>query len=341
VNQIEQTIAQVKAAYGSYQGVDSLAAGAYRVRFAYGSATVRVHLDAAHRIDGLVFASLQFSSLSRAAAADAIQRLPGGISLLVLENSNVLQDLDGDLPLAVGSAFKLAVLAALQRQIAAHRLAWSQEVTLLAHDKSLPSGILQTHATGTPYTISDVARYMISISDNTAANMLIRVVGRAAIDPLIPASDQPIVTTREFFILKDPANSALRERYLAAKTPVARTKVLPDVDKLPLPPVTVFIGSKPVSPEIEWFFSTSQLCALIGKVAALPQMSVNPGVASPLDWKHVAFKGGSEVGTINLTTEVTSKSGATYCVSATWNNIASLDEPRFNMLYAGILSSYR
>jgi hypothetical protein len=118
---------------------------------------------------------------------------------------------------------------------------------------------------------------MISISDNTAANILIRVVGRAAIDTLIPPADQPIRTIREFFILKSPANRALREQYLAAKSPAARLQLLPAVDRQPLPPVTDFTGRKPVVPAIERFFTPRQLCGLIAKVAALPTMSVNPG----------------------------------------------------------------
>ncbi len=193
--------------------------------------------------------------------------------------------------MAVGSAFKLAVLAAVQQEVAAHILSWSQKITLLAQDKSLPSGELQNQPVGSTYTIVDMAKEMISISDNTAANMLIRVAGRKTIDALIPIADQPILTTRELFILKDPANAALRVRYLAAKTPQARLKILPAIDKLPLPSVDIFAGGKPLALQVEWYFSARQLCGLIGKVAALPQMSVNPGVATAADWKHIAYKG--------------------------------------------------
>ena len=342
VARVEQAIAQIEAALGTYKGVDAPPAGAFRVRFQYGTASISMHLDASHRISSFVFMSARYTPLTRAAALERLQHLPGEVSLLALKNGSAQLEINANHPLAVGSAFKLAVMAALQQEVVKHRLSWNQKVTLLASDKSLPSGILQTHATGSTYSIAGVAGYMISISDNTAANMLIRVVGRAAIDPLIPTADQPILTTREFFILKDPANSALRKRYLAAKTPAARLKILPRVDRLSLPPVTVFTGNKPVAPAIEWHFSTEQLCGLIGKVAMLPEMSINPGVASPADWKHVAYKGGSEVGVINLTTDVTAKNGTNYCLSATWNNTAAaVSEPEFIMLYTNILNSFR
>lgn len=248
---------------------------------------------------------------------------------------------DPDRPLAVGSAFKLSVLAALQRRIKAGQLSWTQMVTLHAEDKSLPSGVLQTKPDGSRYSVADLARYMISVSDNTAADLLIHLVGRAAIAPLIPARDRPILTTREAFVLKDPARQGLRDRYLAAG-PTERLAILAQADRLPLPSLQTLgplLAKGPVSPEVEWFFSARQLCGLIGQVRQLPQMSVNPGVANPAEWAHVAFKGGSEPGVINLTTLVTAHNTATSCVSATWNNTATLDEGRFESLYSSLLHS--
>jgi beta-lactamase class A len=244
--------------------------------------------------------------------------------------------------LAVGSAFKLAVLAALQQRINAGQLSWTQQVTLRAQDKSLPSGVLQTRPNGSRYTVADLARYMISISDNTAADLLIHLVGRAAIAPFIPERDRPILTTRELFVLKDPANKGLRERYLAAASPAARLAILAQVDQLPLPSLRVLVplfAKGPVAPRIEYFFSVRRLCGLMARLQRLPQMSINPGVANPAEWTHVAFKGGSEPGVLNLTTMATARNGVTYCVSATWNNTALLDEGRFEALYSSVLHS--
>jgi len=65
--------------------------------------------------------------------------------------------------------------------------------------------------------------------------------------------------------------------------------------------------------------------------------SINPGLASPADWQHIAFKGGSEPGVINLTTWLVGQSGMNYCVVATWNNDEVVDEVQFVGLYSGIL----
>jgi beta-lactamase class A len=342
VAQVEAAVAGLKAAFGPYKSVTPQPGGSYLARFQRGTIRARIHLDAQGRVDGLLFTNPQFIYVSRSAALQGLRRLPGQISLLVLANGAPLLTMTPGRALAVGSTFKLAVLAALQRRINAGQLSWTQKVTLRAQDKSLPSGVLQTRPDGSRYTVADLARYMISISDNTAADLLIHLVGRAAIDPLIPARDRPILTTRELFVLKDPANKGLRERYLAAVSPAARLAMLTQVDRLPLPSLRVLVplfAKGPVAPRIEYFFSTRQLCGLMAQVQRLPQMSINPGVANPAEWTHVAFKGGSEPGVINLTTMATARNGVTYCVAATWNNTALLDNGRFEALYSSVLHS--
>jgi beta-lactamase class A len=342
VTQVQAVVQNVKAQFGPYQSVTPQPDGSYLVRFQRGTIRARIHLDGQGRIDGLLFTNPQFIYVSRSAALQGLRRLPGQISLLVLANGAPLLTMAPGRALAVGSAFKLAVLAALQQRINAGQLSWTQKVTLRAQDKSLPSGVLQTRPNGSRYTVADLARYMISISDNTAADLLIHLVGRAAIDPLIPERDRSILTTHELFVLKAPANKGLRERYLAAASPATRLAILAQVDQLPLPSLRVLVplfSKGPVAPRIEWFFSVRQLCGLMARVQQLPQMSINPGVANPAEWTHVAFKGGSEPGVLNLTTMAMARNGVTYCVSATWNNTALLDDGHFEALYSSVLHS--
>lgn len=338
---IEQVIDGVKARFGPYKGVASRPDGSYEVAFARGTVQAQIHLDERGRIDGLLFTKPRFTYVSRAVALQGLRTLPGQSSLLITKDRADLIASNPDRSLAVGSAFKLAVLAALQRRIKTGHLTWTQQVTLHAGDKSLPSGILQTKPDGSRYSVADLARYMISVSDNTAADLLIHLVGRPSIDPLIPARDRPILTTHEAFVLKDPAHHDLRDRYLAAN-PADRSALLAQADRLPLPSLQTLsplLTRGPVSPRIEWFFSARQLCGFMRQVQNLSQMSVNPGVADSSEWTHVAFKGGSEPGVLNLTTMVTARDGTTYCVSATWNDTTLLDEGRFESLYGSLLHS--
>ena len=82
----------------------------------------------------------------------------------------------------VGSAFKLYVLDALGRAVASGRVSWDQLLTVTACVKSLPSGVLETVPDGTRVPVRRAADEMISISDNTAADLLIARVGRTAVD---------------------------------------------------------------------------------------------------------------------------------------------------------------
>lgn len=337
VARIEQVRAGLLAQVGAYEGVEPQADGSFVVRFQRGTVQAQIALDAQGRITGLLFKPPRLTPTSMAAALQPLKTLPGTVSALVVTDGVTKAAINADQPLAVGSAFKLAVLAALRRQIAAGTLSWSTVVTLKQAYKSLPSGILQTWPAGSPLTIETLASLMISQSDNTAADTLIHVVGRAAIDALIPARDRPILTTHAAFVLKDPAHADLRNAYLHG-TAAQRLAAVERAESLPLPPAGLFAGG-PVAPEIEWFFTPRELCGLMQQVHTLPLMSINPGVADPADWQSVAFKGGSEPGVINLTTMVTARDGVTSCVVATWNNSAALDETTFEGIYAGLLAA--
>src|SRR5690606_10965914 len=102
-------------------------------------------------------------------AVAPVRELPGRVSLLVVENGLPIAAIDPDEPLAVGSAFKLAVLAALQEQVAQGLRRWDEVIVLDPAWKSLPTGILQAWPDGAPLTVHTLAALMISQSDNTAA----------------------------------------------------------------------------------------------------------------------------------------------------------------------------
>src|SRR5450755_3552221 len=135
---------------------------------------------------------------------------------------------------------------------------------------------------------------------------LVRLTGPQALAPYAK-SNAPFLTTREAFTLKSTAAAGVRKAYLAATTPAQRGDVLRAVDALPLP-----VGDAlETTPElaIEWHYSVRDLCALMGRVADLPLMAINSGAADRSDFRRVAFKGGSDTGAINLTTQATTKAG--------------------------------
>ena len=80
------------------------------------------------------------------------------------------------------STIKIPVMVEVFRQLQTGKFDLDRRVTLLARDKDWGSGELCDAPAGTQYSITDLLEKMIDISDNTATNMLIRLVGRRNIN---------------------------------------------------------------------------------------------------------------------------------------------------------------
>ncbi|HME82381.1 MAG TPA: serine hydrolase [Candidatus Eremiobacteraceae bacterium] len=335
-SQVQSVVDQLKSQLGAYQDVRP-EGDHFSTVFAKASVPTYITLDSTGRITALYFKQPITTVKDLPGAVNTFRALRGKVGLVIEAGTTVTQAINADEPLAVGSAFKLAVLAALKKQVEAKRMSWAQIVTIRAGWKSLPTGVLQTWPDGSPLTLDSVAALMISQSDNTAADLALRTVGRSAVEAEAPPRDTPFLTTREAFQLKDPANAQLLARWRSGDV-AARRAVLETLTSKPLPSIDIFTG-RIAAPDVEWFFSARDLCSLMGKVAALPLMSINPGVADPARWARVAYKGGSETGVLNLTTQVVSRSGKTYCVSATWNDSQPVDEKQFELMYSLLLNN--
>jgi beta-lactamase class A len=335
--QIEQILQDIRNNSGAYQSLQPFESG-YRVQFERGKVSAQIALDENGRITGLLLQP-QAEAISPEQAIAQLSTFPGQTNLLIMEGDRTLANHNADQPLGVGSTFKLAILAALREQINAGTHTWDEVIALQPQDKSLPSGFLQTWFDGALLTLQSLATLMISQSDNTATDTLLRVVGRSAAEAQTPRN-QPLLSTREFFQLKAPQNQGFLDRYRAGN-PDQRRQVLAELAAQPLPDAaSLFPEGKPYALDVEYWFTPHELCSLMAKVADLPLMSVNPGggLVKPEQWTRVSFKGGSEPGVVNLTTWLESPQGKTYCVSATWNNPdTALDEARFFQLYGNLI----
>lgn len=337
IEQIRQVISSIKSQLGNYQDIQNNGQD-YLVLFNQASVPTKIVLNNQGQIAGLLFQPPQAKFMDLKAAIAGFQALPGKVSFLVQEGKTVKAALNTQTPLAVGSAFKLAVLKALQSEITSGKRTWKDVVQLQPNWKSLPSGMLQTWPDGSYLTVQTLAALMISLSDNTATDILINLLGREPIE-LISPRNRPFLTTRELFVLKGSRNRKFLKLYQTSNE-AQRHTILKELIEKPLPDVREFEGTKPVALDVEWFFTAEELCGLMKDVASLPLMSINPGVANSQDWQRVAFKGGSEPGVLNLTTWLEAKNGKNYCVVATWNNKNSpLEEAKFTALYSGVLAN--
>ena len=80
------------------------------------------------------------------------------------------------------STIKVPVMVEVFEQLEQGRFQLDHRVTLLAGDKDYGSGELCDAAVGGTYTVDELLAKMIDISDNTATNMLIRLVGLGSIN---------------------------------------------------------------------------------------------------------------------------------------------------------------
>lgn len=254
---------------------------------------------------------------------EEVETLPGS-SLLVAEvvdgRCAPVEELSGGASageqLPIGSMVKLYVLGAVVDAVGAGSLAWEDEVTVTDELRSLPSGELQDAPAGTSLTVHEAARMMISISDNTATDLLMDAVGRAAVEQALtdlghgdPAASTPVASTRELFHLGWGADTDLRAQWAQADE-AGRRAIL---HALPAGPPEIdpsTMAQEAAWPDgVDWFATGADVCAAHAGLAERARtehgepvreiLAANPGL--PVDteqWEHVAYKGGSSVGTM-------------------------------------------
>lgn len=266
-----------------------------------------------------------------------IAALPGVVSVLYAPVDAAAPPtfaINSDRQMAVGSTFKLYILAALARSIANGERKWSDVVTL--DRKSLPSGQLQNWPEGAPVTLHTLASMMISISDNTATDILLHKVGVAAVEAELinsghsdPDRTLPFLSTLQMFGLK---GSEYNLRKYEAASEFYQRRILEDFEddiggnpNLITPPRF----SEPTAIDtVEWFASGEDIRKLMRRIADLQDptarqiMAINPSLSKARldEWLYAGFKGGSEPGVLNLTWLLQDKAGRWHVLAMSWNN---------------------
>lgn len=253
-----------------------------------------------------------------------------------------IHEIEPSTPRPMASQFKLFVLGALADQVTAGTISWDQTLTVDDATRSVgngpESGSLQFAETGTSVSVEEAATKMISISDNTAADMLIGLVGRDEVEAKADewmadaSANDPFPTTREMVLLHYV--EGLGERYLATPQEERETFLASSVDPLPLGDIASGYTTEPRLIEtIEWFGSPEDVCHAY---AGLLAQSQEPSLAStlptilsqevagiglePSAWPTVWYKGGSEPGVLTLGWLATTDEGTTFVVEAMVSN---------------------
>jgi len=312
---------------------------------------VRLSVDGSGLIVGLLLtpsaSATSWSQIDRTLAA-----LAPNVSFLAARVANgscrTIHQVASSTSRPLASEFKLFVLGALAHQVASGRIGWDDTLTVRDQQKSAGnvagSGSLQFVAAGTKVSVQEAATKMISISDNTAADILIDLVGRSAVETQVqrwsttPQLDVPFLTTRETLLLHYVDYPTLANAYLK-RAPSGREAFLgSSVDPLPLTQLQESTEPRDID-TIEWFASPDDICrAFVGlhQLSHQPKLSpiasvfsVNKGGLGldPSKWPTVWFKGGSEPGVLTLGYMATNRKGQTFVVSAMLSNATAALPP--------------
>lgn len=230
-----------------------------------------------------------------------------------------IHELAPDTVRPIGSQFKLFVLGALAEEIVAGERSWEEELVTGEATRSVGNGkgSLQFAEPGTSVSVEYAASRMIAISDNTATDMLLGLIGRDRVEATArewvddPARNEPFLTTRQMLLLHYVPD--LGDRYLATP-PDDRDEFLADeVDPRPMDDISLGYTDQPrLIDSIEWFASPNDICRAFGGLHVLaadpalePLSDIVSGDVRALDldestWPTVWYKGGSEPGVLTL-----------------------------------------
>lgn len=359
VAQLRTISAGILAQHGgpaTFDRIDAVneVSGTAFIAFARSTGSFQIAIDAQQggKIAGLQVTGFVATNDSMAAILDALRTLPGETNLLITRHNGdaelELAAHEADRSLAIGSTFKLYILAELAAQAQRGKLRWDSVAPL--NRRSFSSTASGPWPLGAPVTLHTLASWMISVSDNAATDILIDKLGRDAIGKQLvaignsaPGRSLPFLNTVEAFALKSPRNDALRQQYLAASEADQRRLLDSAADQLTLAVIdqAAFVGKPLHIDSIEWFADARDLTRLLAHFRDPAQemargvMAISPGVSADAAnrWAYIGFKGGSESGVVSMSYLLQSRGGHWYTATASWNNKdAVVDNNRFIQL---------
>lgn len=365
--QVRAVISQLTAQYGAVRGLGRIAAqapqaGAIDVEFE--RATVHMSLTVEprppYRITGLLVTGADVRGDSIEALIAEIRALPGQANVAVARLGDgapaLVASADPDRPLAIGSTFKLWILAELSRQVGAGQRRWSDVVAL--DRRSMPGGTVYGWPSGAPVTLHTLAALMISQSDNSATDILLHLAGRDNVERMMTTigvrpdpRNRPLLSTLELASIKTGPTAALNA-WQQADEASRRQMLATRYANLDSGAVDVarFSGNPMAIDSVEWFASAADLARTMdwlrrhGDETARAIMAINPLIGPQLrgQFAYVGYKGGSEPGVISLSWLIRTRSGAWHVVTGSWNNPAApVDEARFGGLMSRLIQQLR
>ncbi|MFF0307107.1 serine hydrolase [Streptosporangium sp. NPDC004379] len=295
---------------------------------------VQLTVDASGKIDGLlVKPSLPPAPKSWSELDARLRELAPRTGFLAAEidrrgRCETVHGVGADTARPLGSVFKLYVLGAVADRIHAGGLSWETKLTVTPGVKIPAADGLGARPDGSTVTVHEAAKLMISISDNTAADLLLKTVGRKAVEKKVrqwsghAERNLPLITTRELFLLKGVDYPRHARAYLARDTQGRRAYLRDVVAGLSLSQIKVWEKPRELD-TIEWFGSPRDVCRAYAGLLKRSDKRLSEVLSANdaglgLDratWPEVWYKGGSEVGVFDMTFLGRTAKGKAYVVA--------------------------
>ena len=299
-----------------------------------------------HHITGLLFAPIAKSNLKQLQSMNEVEvAIKTGVESsqvyaaeVVNKKCQAFYEYNTEAPLALGSTFKLWVLSALLDAIEKGALEWNSTLVVKELWRVFSAGAYKGEDKN--QSVKNLAEKMISVSDNTATDVLFYTLGREKIEKVmgrfVDNPSLPMMSTRELFISKISMNEKERATFVKSKLKQKR-KRLNAMSGEPLPELKdVMAWGKPIDiDKIEWFAKPHEICQTLvslhdrGQIKKLEPvldiLSKNRGIGiDPKRFPWVGFKGGSEPGVMYLAFLVKRNDGKLFSVITAQNDTEKL-----------------
>lgn len=270
-----------------------------------------------------------------------LAKLPGHTGFafceLTPEGPQQLYGVRSDERFAVGSSFKLFLLGTLAQEVNEYRRCLDDVTPLEPDLVGPPHSEMAEWPVGSPVTLHTLALKMIWISDNTATDHLLHLLGRQRIEKQMEimgdkdaAWNIPLLSTREMTMLRDKKkgmpgvaynklDEAGKREFLAE-----HFQGVPDYEALDFDTAAYNVAEWYATPlDMAHALAWLQANAGEGKPAhpVLAILTVDPKlVYDKQQWPYVGFKGGSEDQLLAGNWLLKHKSGKWYTINLFYNN---------------------
>jgi hypothetical protein len=231
-------------------------------------------------------------------------------------------------------------------------------VVIVEELKSLPSGLLQYRPEGSQISVRDAATVMISHSDNTAADLLMLLIGQDVILSSMRGYNSfldlnsPMMTTMDWFRLRTLSHTEAAA--YAALPPEGKISFLSDlkskISRLALQQDLSSWQAPRSIDKIEWFASTQNICEVMATLKKYGEKdrTILDILATPSPYfkmyrkdygfEFLGYKGGNESGVLTASFLFKTRKQEWACLSMGINNTDSeISNGKASRLFRGIL----